>query len=351
MNEINVLFRNFEDWQFMLIIPALQAMLQQGWRVHILKGDLVTPAWLKKMQPAIQLHASQATLNKNRTEIRPFVFGRKSSEKSKTLYLPIIRQQEVEAYRAQKDRLRLPLSKQSQLGYRTVDVPSLIDFVYYLNRPHPLKGKRVLITGGPTAEDIDPVRFITNRSSGKMGLALARAAFMAGAEVRFILGPSPVSVPEYLNCLKVRSAAEMAETVFRFFDEVDFYIGAAAVADFKPLRMSEHKIKKSSAQQDFLLHLGRTIDILSELNRRRKKQKLIGFSVETENEIEHSRQKLLRKGLDCIIINNPQHKGAAFGQETNKVTVLTKDGKLFDWPLMNKLDLSLKIMDLLSELE
>lgn len=352
MTNIEVIFKDFEDWQLMLALPAIDALLGQGWDVHFLTKQASLIPELKKMAPQIHLHQSAENLNKEWISIVPYDLKRQSRPAGRQLFFPVIPEQEAKKYVAFKKDLRfLPLASQAQLGYRTADVASLIDLILHLNHIHPLQGKRVLITGGPTAEDIDPVRFITNRSSGKMGLALARAAFISGAEARFVLGASSLPVPEYLTYTRVRSAGEMAEAVFEQFDDCHFYIGAAAIADFKPAQTSPNKIKKSGQSQTLQLELVRTTDVLAELNRRKKRQKLIGFSVETENEIENSRQKLLRKGLDCIIINNPKDTGAAFGQETNKVSVLTQSGRLLKWPLMTKLELSLKIMELLAELE
>lgn len=351
MNEIEVVFQDFEDWQLLLALPAIDALLSQGWKVHLLTHQTSLIPELEKLAPQVQLHQSVENLNSKWVSILPFDLKTKSKPKERQLFFPVIPAQEAEKYVVFKsENGYLPLADQTQFGYRMADVPSLIDMVHRLNHPHPLQGKRVLVTGGPTAEDIDPVRFITNRSSGKMGLALARAAFISGADVHLVLGASPLAVPKYLTCTKVRSASEMAEAVFAQFDQCDFYIGAAAIADFKPAAVSSNKIKKNAQSQTLQLELVRTIDVLAELNRRKQQQKLIGFSVETENEIENSRQKLLRKGLDCIIINNPKHSGAAFGQETNKVSILTKSGRLEKWPLMTKLELSLKIMDILAEL-
>ncbi len=270
---------------------------------------------------------------------------------SKTIFYPILKKEDLMRYRQALVRsgLKVPPGSEIVSGYVPGDIDSLMDFIRFVKSKHPLKGKKLLITGGPTAEDIDPVRFITNRSSGKMGVALARAGFIFGAEVKLVLGPASVAVPEYLDCIRVRSAKEMAEVVLNRFDESDIYIGAAAVADFTPARFNEQKIKKSGNGLE--LKLTRTTDILAALSGRKKHQILVGFSVETENEMENSKQKLKQKNLDFIIINNPKHKGAAFGQETNKVLVLDRSGNVLDLPLQSKLEIGLKIMNLLAEAE
>ncbi len=241
----------------------------------------------------------------------------------------------------------IPVGRQRLMGHILGDVLSLLDVLRYLQSSHPLKGKCFLITAGPTAEDLDPVRYLTNRSSGMMGVALARAAFIYGANVLLVMGPGQASIPAYLPLLSVRSAREMAEAVFQHFEQCHVYIGAAAVADFTPHTIATEKIKKK--EETLYLPLTRTIDILETLSLRKDQRILVGFSVETEKTIEHSLQKLKRKNLDLIIVNNPKETGAAFQEETNKVTVIEKNGRIHRWPLMKKFDLGLKIMQLLSE--
>ncbi len=211
------------------------------------------------------------------------------------------------------------------------------------------KDKNLLITAGPTAEDIDPVRFLTNRSTGKMGIALARTAFIRGANIKLILGPGPVVVPPYLNVIKVRSAAEMHEAVLKEFDACNYYFSSAAVADYTPVKQLAHKMKKGKGNLN--LEMERTKDILQDVGALKKiDQTIIGFSVETENLIENSRQKLIRKNLDVIIANNPSIKGAGFGGDTNQVEIITKNNHS-TLPMLTKIETAEKILDYLLNAE
>jgi phosphopantothenoylcysteine decarboxylase / phosphopantothenate---cysteine ligase len=207
------------------------------------------------------------------------------------------------------------------------------------------KDKNLLITAGPTAEDIDPVRFLTNRSTGKMGIALARTAFIRGANIKLILGPGPVDVPPYLNVIKVRSAAEMHQAVLKEFYWCNYYFSSAAVADYTPVRELTHKMKKGKGNLN--LEMERTKDILQDIGALKKSdQTIIGFSVETENLVENSRQKLIRKNLDVIIANNPSIKGAGFGGDTNQVEIITKNNHS-TLPMLTKIETAEKILDYL----
>ncbi len=347
---MEILVKDLTQNRLALVLPALEQLVAQGWKVQLesraeSKGCLPT---------TLEDELQNQTLAHPKVQVVFWDFTSPLPSFSRpTVLFPLKPPQKAKQQRPDlpANCLWVPFHSQKSWGHQIGDVASLVDFVRYLTHDKPLRGKKVLITGGPTVEDIDPVRFITNRSSGKMGLALARAAFIAGAEVTLVLGPVALQVPEYLNRVSVRSAQQMAQAVFQHFAESDIYIGAAAVADFKPRTLHVNKIKKEQGKQSWSLELERTTDILAELHQRRTHQMLVGFSVETENEIEHSRKKLQKKGLDCIIINNPKHPGAAFGQETNKVTILDKFGKVHTWPLMNKLELSLKIMKFLSTLQ
>ena len=205
------------------------------------------------------------------------------------------------------------------------------------------KGKKVLITAGPTIEDIDPVRFLSNRSSGKMGLALAENAHKRGAEVTLVIGPVPLQIPPGFNCIHVRSAEDMFQAVNREFAGCDIFIACAAVADYTPARKALQKIKKGKGGLN--LQLVRTKDILAEMkNKKKVHQKVIGFSVETENLVENSTNKLQRKNLDMIIANNPAIKGAAFEGDTNQVEIITKTRHI-TLPMSSKSDIADKILD------
>lgn len=209
-----------------------------------------------------------------------------------------------------------------------------------------LKGKKILITSGPTYEPIDPVRFIGNRSSGKMGHALALAAFYRGADVTVVTGPTQLIFPNEIKVIKINTADEMYEAVIKEFKKCNIFISAAAVSDFKPKVFSPNKIKKKNS--DLIIELELNKDILAEVGKVKKKnQKIVGFSVETENEIENSFIKMKNKNIDMIVINNPLEKGAGFEVDTNQITILTSEGKLTEFPLKHKFEVA---NDILNEL-
>lgn len=205
--------------------------------------------------------------------------------------------------------------------------------------------KNVLITAGPTAEDLDPVRFITNRSTGKMGLALAKAASNRGANVTVIMGPTYIKIPGYLNVINIRSAQNMLNAVKTNFPKADYYFSAAAIADYTPVFKKNEKIKKSIGT--YFLELKRTTDILEYIGKNKTaKQIVIGFSLETDNLIENSLEKMKKKKLDMIVANNPNDKGAGFAVETNKVHILF--GKeILSLPVLSKLETANRILDTL----
>ena len=185
----------------------------------------------------------------------------------------------------------------------------------------PLKGKKILITAGPTYEAIDPVRFIGNHSSGKMGFDIAKSAANLGAEVILVSGPTHLSISHSLiKVVPVVSAQQMYDACHEYFNEVDVAIAAAAVADYKPKVVANQKIKKTDAS--FSIELEKTKDILESLGKIKNKQFLIGFALETENEIENAKLKIQKKTLDLIVLNSLQDEGAGFGKSTNKVTFI-----------------------------
>ncbi len=193
-----------------------------------------------------------------------------------------------------------------------------------LERKLPLKGKKVLITAGPTYESIDPVRFIGNHSSGKMGFDIAESAANQGASVILISGPTHLSTKNSnINLIRVVSAEDMYIECHKWFNDVDVAIAAAAVADYKPKTVAEQKIKKA----DYSLHieLDKTKDILASLGKIKKNQFLIGFALETENEIENAKLKIQKKNLNLIVLNSLNDLGAGFGKPTNKITFIDKD--------------------------
>jgi phosphopantothenoylcysteine decarboxylase/phosphopantothenate--cysteine ligase len=216
--------------------------------------------------------------------------------------------------------------------------------VSFFNPTLELKGKKVLITAGPTYEAIDPVRFIGNHSSGKMGYALAEVALKIGAAVTLISGPSSEKINHpSLKLIKVVSAEEMLTAVQEFYDSTDIAIAAAAVADFKPKKIASNKLKKESG----LAHISLvpTVDILSYMGEKKKKQKLIGFALETENELEHAKGKLSRKNLDGIVLNSLQDPDAGFSVTTNKITFIHADFRAESYPLQSKLECAQRIFE------
>ncbi len=211
-----------------------------------------------------------------------------------------------------------------------------------------MRGLKVLVTAGPTLEAIDPVRFISNHSTGKMGYAIARQCMLRGAEVTLVSGPTRLSVPPYLTYVPVVSARDMFDAVTDIAPTQDIIIKAAAVADYRPASAAQEKVKKS--EDALSLSLTRTDDILGYLGQHKKNgQFLCGFSMETEHLVEHSRAKLERKNLDMIVANNLKTKGAGFGTDTNVVTLITKDS-LTELPIMQKEEVAHQLIDTILEL-
>jgi len=208
----------------------------------------------------------------------------------------------------------------------------------------PLKGKKILVTAGPTYEAIDPVRFIGNHSSGKMGFDIANEAASLGAEVFLIAGPTHYKAKNALvKVVDVVSAQEMYDACHLYFKEVDAAIAAAAVADYKPKFVADQKIKKTAAE--FSIELEKTKDILSSLGAIKKNQFLIGFALETENEIENAKLKIQKKNLDLIVLNSLQDKGAGFKKETNKVTFIDKNFEIEPMELKSKESVAADILN------
>ena len=208
----------------------------------------------------------------------------------------------------------------------------------------PLKGKKILVTAGPTFEAIDPVRFIGNHSSGKMGFDIANEAAKNGAEVILISGPTHLKTENsQVNLIRVTSAQEMYDACHQYYTDVDVAIAAAAVADYKPKNVANQKIKKNDAT--FTIELEKTKDILASLGAIKKKQFLIGFALETENEIEHAKLKIQKKNLDLIVLNSLNDKGAGFGKPTNKVTFIDKNFQIEPMDLKSKEAVALDIIN------
>lgn len=209
--------------------------------------------------------------------------------------------------------------------------------------PKDLFGKKILVTAGPTRESIDPVRFISNYSTGKMGYAIAKRAMLRGAEVTLVTGPTALKKPTFVNIIEVETAQEMFEAVVEQFPKQDIIIKSAAVADYKPSKVSNEKIKKKEG--DMSIPLKRTQDILSYLGQHKKEGQFIcGFSMETQNMIENSKLKLEKKNADMIVANNLKASGAGFGTDTNIITLITKENVL-EFPMMSKEEAADAILD------
>jgi len=207
-----------------------------------------------------------------------------------------------------------------------------------------LKGKKILITAGPTYESIDPIRFIGNHSSGKMGYDIAEVAANLGAEVILVSGPTSIALKNNsIQLIKVLSAAEMYDSCLEYYDSMDVVIAAAAVADYKPKVTASQKIKKTD--EYFSIELEKTKDILAALGKLKENQFLIGFALETENEIENAKLKIQKKNLDLIVLNSLQDIGAGFGKPTNKVTFIDKDFNIEPIELKLKEEVAVDILN------
>ncbi len=190
----------------------------------------------------------------------------------------------------------------------------------------PLKGKHALVTAGPTYEQIDPVRYIGNHSSGKMGIAIAQELKNQGAEVTLVMGPTNLPLPEFPSIIRVKTAMEMFEACVSVFKQADITVMSAAVADYTPVNIEHVKIKKST--EDISIVLKKTKDVLKHLGAiKRNDQLLIGFALETNNEVEYAKKKLLEKNADMIVLNSLNDLGAGFGYDTNKITIFERSGR------------------------
>ncbi|KMK77156.1 bifunctional phosphopantothenoylcysteine decarboxylase/phosphopantothenate--cysteine ligase CoaBC [Alkalihalobacillus pseudalcaliphilus] len=215
-------------------------------------------------------------------------------------------------------------------------------FIRSDNKGSHLAGKSVLITAGPTQEKIDPVRYFTNHSSGKMGYALAKIAYLRGADVTLITGPTNIEPPLGVKVVQVLSAQDMYQEVIERFEQTDIMIKSAAVADYRPAETFEQKRKKQPG--DWSLQLERTQDILAKLGALKQDQVLIGFAAETNNVEENALGKLERKHLDVIVANDISQEGAGFKGDTNEVVIFTKDGHRFEVPQAQKVEVADKIL-------
>lgn len=222
---------------------------------------------------------------------------------------------------------------------------ALLEAVVYALTPKDMAGKRLLVTAGPTREQIDPVRYISNHSTGKMGYAIARQAMLRGADVTLVSGKTDLQPPPGVRLVPVVSAADMAQAVKEAASRQDIIIKAAAVADYRPAAVAQEKMKKKDGELSIALE--RTEDILAWLGaHRREGQFLCGFSMETEHLLENSRVKLEKKKIDMIVANNLRQQGAGFGTDTNVVTILTKDDTV-ELPLLSKEEVADRLLDII----
>ncbi len=221
------------------------------------------------------------------------------------------------------------------------DIVALLETEILANLP--LRNKKFLITAGPTHEPIDPVRFIGNHSSGKMGIALANAAARLGAQVQLVLGPTHLEVDHFLiQVTRVQTAQEMLSACSAIFPDVDAFIASAAVADYRPKHVASEKIKKSDSS--LTIELEKNPDILAELGNQKTHQVVIGFALETENELENARKKLLKKNLDAIVLNSLKVEGAGFKTDTNKISIISTQ-QIKDFPLKTKDEVAIDIIN------
>ena len=228
---------------------------------------------------------------------------------------------------------------------RMAEPEEIIEFLEtYFSENLPLQGKKILITAGPTYEAIDPVRFIGNHSSGKMGFALAEEAAKRGADVTLIAGPVSLETPHGVNRINVKTAQDMFEACTGDFEAQDIIIMAAAVADYAPIEVASEKVKKNA--ENWGVELKKTKDVLAWIGKNKKvNQKLVGFALETENEQANAFGKLERKNLDIIVLNSLKDKGAGFQHDSNKVTIIDRNNKVTSFELKSKQDVAIDILD------
>lgn len=227
---------------------------------------------------------------------------------------------------------------------RMAEPENIIEFVKKeLAKNLPLSGKKVLVNAGPTYEAIDPVRFIGNRSSGKMGIAIADEFAKLGADVTLVLGPSHyMPIQHQVTVVKVESASDMLKACLEIFPSVDIAVLSAAVADYKPKIVADSKIKKKDTE--ISLELIKTADVLESLGKQKDKQLLVGFALETNNLIEYAREKINKKNLDFIVANSATETGAGFGVDTNKITIIDKHNKITNFELKSKQEVAKDIV-------
>ena len=226
---------------------------------------------------------------------------------------------------------------------RLPEISKILQAVEFLLAPKDFSGERVLVTAGPTEEPLDPVRFITNRSSGKMGYAIARAAHQRGAKVTLISGPTKIPPPEADQIIYVRTALEMYRAVMEHYEKATVIIKAAAVADYRPKTEAREKIKKDRGIPG--IELTRNPDIIAAISAKKRKGILVGFAMETQDLLANARQKLLKKNMDMIVANSLREEGAGFETDTNIITIIDRNGKTIVLEKMTKIEAAHKILD------
>jgi phosphopantothenoylcysteine decarboxylase/phosphopantothenate--cysteine ligase len=226
---------------------------------------------------------------------------------------------------------------------RLPDIPDIIEEIETLLTPKTLDGVKILITAGPTEEPLDPVRYITNLSSGKMGYALAIAAHRRGAKVTLISGPTSLALPPAEKIIKVRTALEMHKAVMENYKKVTIIIKAAAVADYCAKVAATEKIKKD--KKTLSLELKSNPDIIAEIGKNKGNRVLVGFAMETENLLVNAREKLKNKNMDLIVANNLREEGAGFRTDTNIITIIDRDGNLESFEKMTKIEAAEEILN------
>lgn len=237
---------------------------------------------------------------------------------------------------------------------RLAEPEELIDAVHMYfkekgeDQPLPLKGKNVMVTAGPTREELDPVRYFTNHSSGKMGYAIASAAKKLGADVTLVTGPTSLEVPSGVQVERVISAKEMFDKAISLYGEQDIVIKCAAVADYTPVTVHSNKFKKKN--DTWTIELKKTDDILKELGERKEHQILVGFAAETENLEDYAKNKLVRKNLDMVVGNDVSKEGSGFGSDTNEIIMIKKDGSIRPLPILSKEQAANEILEEVMEM-
>jgi phosphopantothenoylcysteine decarboxylase/phosphopantothenate--cysteine ligase len=226
---------------------------------------------------------------------------------------------------------------------RLAEVEAILEEMIVTLSPNDFENKRVLVTAGPTQESIDPARYLTNPSTGKMGFAIARALKRRGADVTLVTGPTAVSLPGGVKCVKVKTAEQMALEVDKCFEDMEIIIKSAAVADYRPKQVSSEKIKKDGS--GIVLDLEKTSDILADLGKKKGKRILVGFAAETENLLANAEEKLKKKNLDMIVANDISRSDVGFGAEDNQVTLVFKDGTSESLPKMRKDEVADVLLD------